>query len=1171
MNMMRAGMTAAAGCASAAAMVVKAMVDPFGLSNSSHEWWPVILATAAVGFVVGAAVAKWQTDRCLATTVSAWRQMLTDAAVLVVVPDNAAAKLPPTTKRRSYTEPTITSKPIVASATCIDSESNTGTTRLAVSPSSVLGGGGVGGARSLAPQAAAAATPLAAITLPTLIASLTKAQTASDTGSGSESLSPRRRAGSRADSLSTPMANFQHLAKQQQGDGENVVLAKLTRGGSSELLGAFKHREPKRRTSVFDSAHQVEICLRFVRDNPTAQQLTLGLQLLERGIVEFPKDPLLMLLSSTYLAAYYGGDGETAADQLMRGLYLMRGGVPLDVKFLAFSRDRAVRARGTHVLDRAAIESMEREVRVHHLRALYLVRDIWELVRISSTSTRLALAVTQLAVHMTGATAAYARLLERNPRDKRLLRIYSQYLLLVEADTVRAMQVLDIAEDVEVQEARIRRTDGVVPGNAVSADIQVAVSHISDDDGDQQGARAARRADGAAVAMGGDGLRADAAIMLLPDASTIPPPLQEDFPDSRHILWKNSKRHQALQSPSQQTSQQPSFSSLPPDVITIQARTGRGGSQTSGTSMSRAERQRISMRRVLNERVARPLNSVRTMSALSGAFLLTVVVGFAVCMQMFSATIGVLNVQFVTARNTRRYVLTVMENIRQVLFTGLAVDQAGFAANVAAIKTTLVELSGTLLPTLANMWNSLPTAPPLFRMYKAKVDGGVVSYQAFAMDALQVSQAVVQAGQSALVYSGIGQLTPEIANSTPEIRFLTDNIETIITATRTLTQTAIDAYNQMVTQNMIILLSSLVAAILCLVATYTFTYRSTLQSYFVGETQILKLVLSVPKKLASALVLSMEEEIESFKELVDSENDLMSDIDFKTLPSSENRGKDVRHRGKRFAAQILVGFAVVAAFSVGMFAQALSSLDLNKGFSRLMANADRRLNVIASRTFANEWASVLTTISNDQCSKVIQGVILEMTTSNNVLFNDPGGLQAQFPALTTQPRDCVTSVCASVVAQPAVGYTLGMASLPLNAELARYQDVLSRLGSYVSNFTTATPGPPANTYLLLKALVADLDSRLGALTAAIMVQFVGQINAASTTTVILFVSVMALFVCGVAAFVGLILNRLRREAHAVTTLLYMIPPAAQKEVVGLDAFLETGGVLLRAHVSSDDQ
>ncbi|KAI9218229.1 hypothetical protein BC828DRAFT_440331 [Blastocladiella britannica] len=1150
MNMMRAGMTAAAGCASTAAIVVKAAVDPFGLYNSSLGWWPVIVAAAVVGFVLGAAFAKWQTSRCLASTVRAWRQMLSDAAVLSAPDSKTSLSKHHPSSFGAKTEPMLLPKPI-GSALLAESEPSM-TSSARGNASSILRQVHMSAVQQVQQYGGRAPAP-------TTIAALALVQSAEDMSNTSGSLNQRRRSPSIAESLCMPPASIVQLCKQQhQPDSENVVLAKLNRGGSTELLGAFNHREPKRRTAVFDSAHQVEICLRFVRANPTAQQLTLGLQLLERGMVEFPKDPLLMLLSSTYLAAYYGTDGETAADQLMRGLYLIRGGMPLDVKFLAFSRDRASRERGAHVLDRAAIESMEREVRVHHLHALYLVRDIWELIRISSTTTRLALAVTQLAVHMTGASTAYVRLLERNPRDKRLLRMYSQYLLLVEADAIRAAQVLDIAEDVEIQEARMRRVEVVPASSGGVNDIQVSVSHISDDDHESEDKVRP------ASAMSDNPVRSDAAIMMPPDATKVPPPSHEDAFDTRHILWKS--KH-ALPSPSQQ----PSFSSLPPGVITIQARTGRGGSQTSGTSMSRAERQRISMRRVLNERVARPLNLVHTLTGLSCGFLVTMVVGFAVCMQMFSATITVINVNFFVARSTRRLILTVIESVRMMVFLRLGLVATDFAASYATLKSTLNTLTTSMLPMLADMWVKLPTPPLVFRVFKATVDGDLITYQAFSLDALQISQAVVQAGQSALVFNKVGQLSPAVAGNTPEIRFLTDNIDTIFAATRTLTQTAVDAYNRTVTDNMTILLSAMVAALVFLAATYTFTYQQTLQSYFVGETQILKLVLGTPKKLASALVLSLEEEIESFKELVDSDNDLMSDIDFKTLPSSETRGKDVRHRGKRFAIQILLGFSVVAAFSIGMYAQALSSLDLSKGFARWAANTDRRLTLLTTRIFANEWESDIPTVSNDQISKVIQGAILDMVTNNNFLYNDPGGLQAQFPALTTQPRDCVTVACPGVVPQPEVGYTLAMANLPLNSEIARYQEVLTRMGYYMANFslTQPPPGPPVATYLLLKALVADLDNRLGALTNAIMNQFLAQINTASTTTVILFICVVALFVCGVLAFMTLILKRLRREAHVVTTLLYMIPQGSQKEVVGLEAFLETGGLLLRAHTSDD--
>ncbi|KAI9222531.1 hypothetical protein BC828DRAFT_396680 [Blastocladiella britannica] len=421
----------------------------------------------------------------------------------------------------------------------------------------------------------------------------------------------------------------------------------------------------------------------------------------------------------------------------------------------------------------------------------------------------------------------------------------------------------------------------------------------------------------------------------------------------------------------------------------------------------------------------------------SALFVVALVIGFVVCMQIFSATLDVLTVQFATARTVRRYVTLMLENVRLLVFNNMDNDFNAYQTALKSVTDYIKILTDTLLPVLAQSWNYLQIAPPVFRVFKVVFGNHTLDYVPLYYDALQMSNAVVQAGQTALLYPGFGELVPDLISRTPDIRFLLDNraylyfyiVDSIFEAVRTLPRTGIDAYNQTVSFNMIIMLTALAGSIMFLFATFTFTHKWMLTKYFVSEQYILKLVASVPKKTAASLVLTLDEEIESFKEIVDVDSDAFGSLDQKIVTSNADGGQGApttRHRSRKYAMQLMIGFSVVAMIVVGMFAQTLMSLDLSHSFTRMVNNDDRRLFINMMRVFSNEWISADTSLANDKCSRGMRGALDDAMRYNDLLLSDPGGLSTQFPALTVQTRDCVgnPNTCPGVTDRSDIGFSL---------------------------------------------------------------------------------------------------------------------------------------------------
>ncbi|KAI9222530.1 hypothetical protein BC828DRAFT_21505 [Blastocladiella britannica] len=718
-NQMRAGTTAASTMAMATCLAMSVIANgPTNLmtSNGSHGTWIALLPAAAVGFLSGVVLVRWETTDIVKRTIAKWHLVANHESNLDIAAAAAAGGGgcwanaegdtvldPPEMSIKSAAPGLLRLSPQSAPLDSITIQDAPRTINIV---------------RSLEASAAAVAS----------IRRSPGSMRQVRSPSGTSLMGPMPAAG-RIGSTGPPLVSDTASVLE----ASSVHLTTLRRGtGAEAMAAAFEKPKPKI-TNVFTSPAQVEISVRFVRSNPGPKQTALGLDLLERGLAEFPADPLMVLLAVAYLSAYYGPDGVRAADALMARLGSFAHALPLDIKFLAFSRERAARDMGAHVLDRAAMDALERDMRMHHMYALYLVRDVWELIRTAALPEQVSAAVGRLAVHANGAGATYAKLLERNPRDKNLLRSYAQFLTYIDADTNKAAQVLQEAEDVEYAQSRATHQN-----HRPSLSMERRAS-AAESEHDLPAPRAA--------------------------PELMPSPVDHEIPDAAPSHAK------MVEAPT--GNNKIAFSAhateFTSDAVEYFGKVGKLGSDTSGTSASKIQRQKQMLRLAVTDRVLQPLYATQPLYFAVLVTLATCAAGFIVCRGLFTATVNTLAVVFDHARQTRIQAVNIIDDIRGIVYANILNDRDMFNTYYGGLVASVYDMVTRRLPNVMASQATLTTAPPTFRMFQAQQLKGVNDFAAVSLNGLQTAQKVVLAGKMVLGYS-FGQLTSDASTSVSGIR-----------------------------------------------------------------------------------------------------------------------------------------------------------------------------------------------------------------------------------------------------------------------------------------------------------------------------------------------------------------------------------------------------------------
>ncbi|KAI9176011.1 hypothetical protein H9P43_006375 [Blastocladiella emersonii ATCC 22665] len=1118
----RIGLAAAALASSVAAMVIVGAGEP-------ASWWIALPVASLVGLVVGVAGSKWYSRRYLAETIRCWHRV-----VRAEVGENEGSRLVD-----GMRSPVRSSDPSVANTAA---RASTGlavaveatwdaSTSTGIGPGSNMGIDGVNhattkGNQNLTLHVGGAGAPV-------------QRRLSVDRGSVHTGMPPRARRPSVAPSI------IESLAAAQ--DNAEFTLNGLLKGSSMDALNVLRERQPKRRIRVFESPLQVEVCIRFIRSNPTAKQISLGLQLLERGLVEFPNDPLLLLLSATYLSAYYKEDGARAADELMRELNTSRRKIPMTVAFLVYVRERSARDQGEHLLDRVSMAALAKEVRGHHLAALYGIRDLWESVRTSAPAHQITDIVGRLAVYQAGAASCYTRLLVINPRDKNTLRSYAQFLHCVEADAAKATQVLELAEEVETQESRAMTQE----------------HHQS------------------RVATSSRPIKATAALEPAMETTTVATPsadklatvssveLDESLTHSNQIILDDHVHGAVAQFKNMDRVNNSFGGDGKFDLVADNTRmnAGRAGSHTSGTSASRTQRQALQMRRSLLERVSRPLNSNKLMVISCLLFLGSIIIGFYACLLFFSGTSTLLD-RFRLMRSARAAANTALESVRNVMFFNMFKLYDSVATSVALLKTQIGIMSAAL-PNLASWDTAADITPAKFRLYQARFLTNINNYVAMDATPLDVYRIVLQAAQITLAYTAPGAFTPAIWTSIPELRILTDNLPNVFAGLKAISQASVDEYSSLVATNLGIMTLCCVSSAVFLCGAGIAVYHSVVHRYFVNEDHVVTLLRSLPKRAASNLLTQIEEDIESFREITDEDDFEASDAgEAKQLSAARaaGTGRVVTDRRRKFKIMVLAAILAIGGMAAGMFTVTIQSSSLQNDMARLVLSSDRRFNVVVARFFSLEFYSPDTTVSAASSVRNSRSAMLDLIDSHSRLVRDTDGIASILPADCIYPRNCdVPSNCPDLQEDPASGLTRSVASLPLDTEILRFADaedqVINTMAMATTNISDTTTAS-YRTWRLSLALATDIQTRLTAMHTRFELYMISRVSYSSTLCILMFVGTLVTSVIAILVFVVWGVQRLRHEARTLTAVMHLIPGPMLKEAPALLKFIESGGVAL---------
>ncbi|KAI9184456.1 hypothetical protein H9P43_003509 [Blastocladiella emersonii ATCC 22665] len=1060
------------------------------------------------------------------------------------------------------------------------------------------------------------------------------------------------------------------------GPGNNL-LEGLLKGSSLEALKTVLERPGKRdrhRRRVFTSPLQVEICIRFLRlGDPTAKQISLGLQLLDCGLSQFPKDHHLQLLAATYLAAYFGPSGERAARVLMDELHRSHRNVSFGVRYLIYLRVRALRDRGEGALDLAALESLGREVRRYHVRALRGIRDLWECIRVRASPGVLVDVVASLAANQAGADQCYRRLLNRDPRNRTHLRAYAQFLACVEADPVRAQHMLEIAEEVELEETSAKARE-YQPETSFPDTAPITTTFVSTTAAAAASMTTARASPVPPSPPPPPALRTDPMVsssgpqiggshgVLSSLAMTPSSPLgmpvvsanssgssasNDDFgsdflsrmqqpprspqPQRSSTLPRASSRTAAnpagtpitpaspgtrtpgsgsTKGPVLRTSQvlfapprpatqalSPAGGSLvtddagpveptpmlpppgQPRGIAVPSVPGRPGSKTSGSSLSRAERARAATRRQMMERLTRPLRRVWEVAVPSVLFFGSVIGGFALCIDFFNATTDLLH-RFEVSSNAIAYSVELIRQLRALVNYNALGNVAGALGAAKKMEESYAS-TVALLESLSQWDSQSSTQAAMTRLYWTQIiSANSTDFTPVDLPPLQVLGLVVQAASIASGFKAPGVLTTDLFIATPELRLLGYNMMSILYGLEELPDVIIQDYAGSVNKSVITMFLTLALSISFFLAVSVVIFRLVLNRFFANESHTLAILSTLPPSAASALVTEMEDEIENFCEVTGDADEAgaggaAAEVDSpSTATTRASSGSTGTRRTLRYRAALAAGWLIASTFVLSMFLVALKSSSVTVPINQMIKSSNRGFHMSVCSVFTREFFSVDTTVSDAESIRQTRSSILDLRTIHQQLTVDDRGLSQLLPALTVVPRPL--SSLSGIVARPDLGFTAEMASLPLNTELSRYIEVITRLMDQVVQSKTDPTFDATNTtttayrtWQLSELLSNDILPRLNAIGDALQTSMANEVSFNMTLCSVMLAFALITGVALAGLYAGVALRRLRREAKTLACIMHLLPAAVVKDAPDVARFIETGGMSLEAVASGD--
>ncbi|KNE67678.1 hypothetical protein AMAG_12413 [Allomyces macrogynus ATCC 38327] len=646
-------------------------------------------------------------------------------------------------------------------------------------------------------------------------------------------------------------------------DDPNAFWARLlATGTAADAVAAARRRPPTHEpVRVFPSPLHVEACLRFIRANPTPHQVTLGLQLLEQGLMQFD-DPLLMFLAAMYLRTYFGEVGKVAAAELLEAV--KRRDVAVDLKFLLYAHDRQVmdmhKTAGMggneplQVLENAELQNLDRKSKHEHLQSLLAVREVFECLRTGAPATQLSEAVGKMSHHSAEANRCYARLLERFPKSKSILRSYAQFLFAVEGNAAKATQILDMVEDAETRESRVP-----MPGSGGGSRVR---SYLRLDE----------------FPPPGDGLSFS----------------HDTTPEPRTPL---------------EMSRRSGFRSAT--------------ASESGSTGSRAMRQKAQNRKLLYERAAAPLMRVVPLYALAALYFACLLAGVFLSLNFFDDSMDVVANQFNLAKNARRVATEVVDGLHHMAYADryaqissyTAQMQIEYADAIDRVRTAVSYIGKTLLAFLATE-SAMATATWRAYVQTNTTVPGAVDYVAGDWTTMDLVAAVYQAGQVAVEYSRMGEFATRVVQGAHAVAFVLGNYEPIFQAISSIPDLGLAALIDLMNASFSVILGVLVAAVTALLAAVAYLFVTPLAGYFRIETHLLRALRTLPKRAATEAVTAIDVEIELYRDV----QGLEDEADAVVAAAAASRDAAPRPARQTVVARWAVAVtAVLTAITVGMF------------------------------------------------------------------------------------------------------------------------------------------------------------------------------------------------------------------------------------------------------------
>ncbi|KAI9221327.1 hypothetical protein BC828DRAFT_381276 [Blastocladiella britannica] len=871
-------------------------------------------------------------------------------------------------------------------------------------------------------------------------------------------------------------------------DTKPSILTGLLNGNSTDVLNAINERTPKRRKFVFSSPMHLEVCLRFIRGDPTPKQVALGRQLIERGLVEYPQDPMLLLLASTYLACYYGDEGTGVAEALMKQLQSSTRIIPAPIKFLIYVRDRSARDNGESVLERAAIESLTKDARKHHINALQGVRQVLEAIRAGTSPGEITYSLQMLAREQDGALTCYQRLLSRVPRDQRVLRSYAQFLTCVQGDTFKANQLLELADAIENR------------GNPMS----------------------------------------DAGMAGAPEVNIS----IESTPE--YEVGLASGRSKRDRDPS------PSGRKYP----------GVKSNNGSINNLASSTRHRVLQRKLVVARINRPLNGRHWLIAGCMAVIAALIGGFYLVYLYFSAAADILD-QFSVAIAIRLQAIRILESIRLMTLASYApVPTTTYTAARAALKTQVT----ALIPLVGQFatWEAqgdTGTSATLVRVYLPTFTGSAKNFVSTTLSPLQAIAQVLKAGKLAYSFKTNLGLNSQVFQSNMELRAITANLVSFQAAINGFTQVVIDSNTALQRSNFTTMIICIGVSVVVFGLATGLIAGKLIKPFFDNELQVLHMLRRVPKRVVQGMLTQVEEDLENYKEIVEDDEE-PNDTDLMRQAASESQSSQERRWFKHLATMVF-GMLLLTGMITSMFSTTLIVDSGTNSLLRFVQSANRELGHSQWRMLTREYFYNDSTYSSDFIVQSCRSTILDY--ENDLSTISMTGLDLDFPALTTQNRVC-TNGCREVVEQPAIGFTLALASLSLNDEVNRFMTIIDSVTAGMASSLTNPQDRTSNVYqqwLLSVALSSDIDLRLDTLTQAMTDFLVARLTTNWTNGGVIFGASLLVLTATVIALHVFVIQRLLAEGKALASLVFLVPMVNPREVAEVVQFLDTGGIMLQ--------